>query len=148
MTVETDVVIIGAGFSGLYAAHKFRDELGLDVVGIDAAGGPGGTWWWNRYPGARCDVESVHYSYSFSDEIAKNWQWSERFAAQPEILRYLEYVADTLDVRKDFTFDTRVTATVWDEHDQAVDGDHRGRTHVRHPLRGRRERQPVGGEEA
>ncbi|MDN5746656.1 MAG: NAD(P)/FAD-dependent oxidoreductase, partial [Nocardioidaceae bacterium] len=115
MTVETDVVIIGAGFSGLYGVHKFRDELGLKVVGIDAAEGPGGTWWWNRYPGARCDIESVHYSYSFSDEIQKNWQWSERFAAQPEILRYLEYVADTLDVRKEFDFGTRVVSTVWDE---------------------------------
>lgn len=118
MSTETDVVVIGAGFAGLYATHKFRDELGLSVVGFDAAGGPGGTWWWNRYPGARCDIESVHYSYSFSDEIQRGWHWSERFAAQPEILAYLEYVADTLDVRKEFTFGTRVVSTVWNDDTQ------------------------------
>ena len=113
-----DVVIVGAGFSGLYAVHKFRDELGLDVKGFEAAGGPGGTWWWNRYPGARCDIESIHYSYSFSEEIQKRWQWSERFASQPEILAYLEFVADTLDVRRSFTFDTRVTSAVWSDEDK------------------------------
>lgn len=118
MRTETDVIVIGAGFSGLYAAHKFRDGLGLSVAGFEAAGGPGGTWWWNRYPGARCDIESVHYSYSFSDEIQKGWQWSEKYAAQPEILRYLEYVADKLDVRKVFTFGTRVVSTVWNEDSQ------------------------------
>jgi cation diffusion facilitator CzcD-associated flavoprotein CzcO/acetyl esterase/lipase len=115
MRTSCDVAVIGAGFAGLYAVHKFRDQLGLSVAGFDAAGGPGGTWWWNRYPGARCDIESVHYSYSFSDEIQRNWQWSERYAAQPEILAYLEYVADTLNVRKDFTFGTRVVSAVWND---------------------------------
>ncbi|WP_268967199.1 flavin-containing monooxygenase [Zavarzinia marina] len=115
MAVNYDVVVVGAGFSGLYAMHKFRDQMGLKVKGFEAAGGPGGTWWWNRYPGARCDIESLHYSYSFSEEIQKRWQWSERFAAQPEILSYLEFVADTLDLRKDFTFDIRVTSAVWDD---------------------------------
>jgi cation diffusion facilitator CzcD-associated flavoprotein CzcO len=118
MNTESDVIVIGAGFAGRYATHKFRDELGLTVRGFDAAGGPGGTWWWNRYPGARCDIESVHYSYSVSEQIQRGWQWSERFAAQPEILAYLEYVADTLDVRREFTFNTRVSATVWDEQTQ------------------------------
>ncbi|HYF26207.1 MAG TPA: alpha/beta hydrolase fold domain-containing protein [Baekduia sp.] len=115
MGSDHDVVVIGAGFAGLYAVHKLRDELGLDVQGFDAAGGPGGTWWWNRYPGARCDFESVHYSYSFSDELQREWRWSERFAAQPEILAYLEWVADRLDVRKAFRFSTRITSLVWDD---------------------------------
>ena len=110
-----DVVIIGAGFAGIYAMHKLRNEQGLSVRGFDAAGGPGGTWWWNRYPGARCDIPSIHYSYSFSDEIQREWRWSERYAALPEILRYLEFVADKLDVRRSFQFSTRVTAIVWDE---------------------------------
>lgn len=115
MQIQVDAVVIGAGFAGIYAVHKLRDQLGLSVQGFDTAGGVGGTWWWNRYPGARCDIESVHYSYSFSDEIQREWQWTEKFAAQPEILRYLEFVADKLDVRKSFTFNARVTSTVWDE---------------------------------
>ena len=115
MAKEADVIVVGSGFTGIYAVHKLRDELGLTVQGFDAAGGVGGTWWWNRYPGARCDIESVHYSYSFSEEIQKEWQWSERYSAQPEILRYLEFVADKLDVRKAFQFSTRVTSMVWNE---------------------------------
>jgi cation diffusion facilitator CzcD-associated flavoprotein CzcO/acetyl esterase/lipase len=115
MIDERDVVVIGAGFSGLYAVHKFRDQLGLDVQGFDAAGGVGGTWWWNRYPGCRCDFESIHYSYSFSEELQLQWEWSERFASQPEILAYLGWVADKLDLRKSFRFDTRVTSATWDE---------------------------------
>lgn len=117
MPQHHDIVVIGAGFAGLYAVHKFRDELGLAVKGFDAAGGVGGTWWWNRYPGARCDIESVHYAYSFSEEIQKRWTWSERFAAQPEILAYLEFVADTLDLRRAFSFETRITSAVWDDED-------------------------------
>lgn len=115
MNIQKDVVVVGAGFAGLYAVHKLRDELGLDVQAFDAGGGPGGTWWWNRYPGARCDFESVHYSYSFSPEIQREWEWTERFAAQPEILSYLEWVADRLDLRRSFKFNTRVTSIVWDE---------------------------------
>ncbi|NKX52868.1 NAD(P)/FAD-dependent oxidoreductase, partial [Arthrobacter deserti] len=75
----------------------------------------GGTWYWNRYPGARCDIESVHYSYSFSDELQQEWEWSEKFAAQPEILRYLNHVADRFDLRRSIQFNTRVTSMVWDE---------------------------------
>lgn len=115
MSTEYDAIIIGAGFAGIYAAHKLRDDLGLNVLGLDAAGGVGGTWWWNRYPGARCDIESIHYAYSFSEEIQREWRWSERYAAQPEILNYLEFVADKLDVRSAFRFGTRVTSMVWDD---------------------------------
>jgi cation diffusion facilitator CzcD-associated flavoprotein CzcO len=111
---DYDAIVIGAGFAGLYALHKLRDQLGMSVRGYEAASGVGGTWYWNRYPGARCDIESVHYSYSFSEELQQEWQWSERFAAQPEILRYLNHVADRFDLRKDIMFDTRVNSMVWD----------------------------------
>jgi cation diffusion facilitator CzcD-associated flavoprotein CzcO/acetyl esterase/lipase len=113
--MEYDVIVIGAGFAGLYATHKLRDELGLNVRSFDAGGGPGGVWWWNRYPGARCDIESVYYSYSFSDEIQREWEWTERFASQPEIKAYLEFVADKLDLLRSFTFNTRIIATTWSD---------------------------------
>ena len=112
---DYDVVVVGSGFAGLYAVYKFRDQLGLSVRGFEAAAGVGGTWYWNRYPGARCDIESVHYSYSFSEELQQEWVWSERFAAQPEILRYLNHVADRFDLRRDITFNTRVSSMVWDD---------------------------------
>jgi cyclohexanone monooxygenase len=109
-----DVVIVGAGASGLYALHRLRG-LGFAVTVLDAAGGVGGTWWWNRYPGARCDIESLTYSYSFDEELQQEWRWSERYAAQPEILRYLEHVADRFDLRRDIRFETRVVAAQFDE---------------------------------
>ncbi|WP_032405604.1 flavin-containing monooxygenase [Rhodococcoides fascians] len=115
METHHDVVVIGSGFSGLYAVHKFRDQLGLSVQGFDAAAGVGGTWWWNRYPGARCDVMSVHYSFSFSDEIQREWLWSEKFPAQPEILAYLRFVSDKLDLARSFEFESRVTSLDWDD---------------------------------
>jgi cation diffusion facilitator CzcD-associated flavoprotein CzcO/acetyl esterase/lipase len=115
MGPDHDVVVVGAGFTGLYAVHKVRDELGLTVQGFEAGGGVGGTWYWNRYPGARCDFESVHYSYSFSEELQREWEWSERFASQPEILAYLEWVAGKLDVHRPFRFNTRVTSLTWDD---------------------------------
>ena len=87
-TIVRDVVIVGAGFAGLYMLHRVR-ELGFSARVFEAAGGVGGTWYWNRYPGARCDVESLEYSYSFSEGLRREWQWTERYAAQPEILRYL-----------------------------------------------------------
>jgi len=111
---DHDVIIVGAGFAGIYGIHKFRDQLGLRVHAFDAASDVGGTWYWNRYPGARVDIESVHYSYSFSEELQQDWHWSERYPAQPEILRYLEHVADRFDIRKDVTFGTRVTSVDWD----------------------------------
>ncbi len=111
---QTDVVIIGAGFGGMYMLHRVRG-LGLSAIVFDVAGGVGGTWYWNRYPGARCDVESMQYSYSFSKELQQEWEWSEIFAGQPEILRYANYVADRLDLRRDMRFETRVTGAVFDE---------------------------------
>jgi len=114
--VETfDAVVIGAGFSGLYALHRLRDQMGLSARVFDIAGDVGGTWYWNRYPGARCDIESIHYSYSFSEELQQEWTWSERFAAQPEILRYLNHVADRFDLRKDIQFNTQITSLVWND---------------------------------
>ncbi|MCW3041333.1 MAG: putative flavoprotein involved in transport [Solirubrobacterales bacterium] len=112
---DVDVVVVGAGFAGLYATHRFRNLLGLRVQSFEAGSGPGGTWYWNRYPGARCDFESVHYSYSFDEELQREWKWSERFSAQPEILRYLEHVADRFDLRRSYAFDTRVVSLEWDD---------------------------------
>jgi cation diffusion facilitator CzcD-associated flavoprotein CzcO len=109
-----DVVVVGAGFAGLYALHKFR-QRGLSVIAFEAAPDVGGTWYFNRYPGARCDVESVDYSYSFSDELQQQWTWTEKYAAQPEILAYLNWVTDKLDLRRDITFNTRVASAVLDE---------------------------------
>jgi cation diffusion facilitator CzcD-associated flavoprotein CzcO len=111
---QVDAVVVGAGFAGLYMLHRLRG-LGLSARILEAATGVGGTWFWNRYPGARCDIESLEYSYSFSEDLDREWQWSERYASQPEILRYLNYVADRLDLRRDIDFETRVTSAVFDE---------------------------------
>ncbi|TWH37913.1 MULTISPECIES: flavin-containing monooxygenase [Rhodococcus] len=113
-TTSYDVVVVGAGIAGLYAIHRFRSQ-GLTVRAFEAASGVGGVWYWNRYPGARCDVESIDYSYSFSPELEQEWNWSEKYATQPEILAYLEHVADRFDLRRDIRFDTRVTSAVLDE---------------------------------
>jgi len=109
-----DVVIVGAGFAGMYMLHRVRG-LGLSARVYEAGSGVGGTWYWNRYPGARCDVESMEYSYQFSDELQQEWHWSERFATQPEILRYADHVADRFGLRDDIQFDTRVTGAEFDE---------------------------------
>ena len=112
--MSTDAIVIGAGFAGLYAAHRCLSQ-GLTVLGIEAAPSVGGTWYWNRYPGARCDVESVDYSYSFDEELQSDWTWTERFAAQPEILAYLDHVADRFDLRRHYQFDTEVVGAQFDE---------------------------------
>jgi cyclohexanone monooxygenase len=109
-----DVVVVGAGFAGMYMLHRLRG-LGFTARVYEQGGGVGGTWYWNRYPGARCDVESMQYSYSFSEELQQQWDWSERYAPQPEILRYANHVADRFDLRPDIQFDTRVDAAVFDE---------------------------------
>jgi cation diffusion facilitator CzcD-associated flavoprotein CzcO len=109
-----DAVVVGAGFAGLYALHKLRSQ-GLSVRVYEAAPEVGGTWYYNRYPGARCDVESVDYCYSFSNELQQEWTWTEKYATQAEILRYMNWVADKLDLRSGITFNTRVTSAVLDE---------------------------------
>jgi cation diffusion facilitator CzcD-associated flavoprotein CzcO len=125
-----DAVIVGAGFSGLYQLYRLR-ELGLSVRVIEAGGGVGGTWYWNRYPGARCDSESYTYCYSFSEELLQEWNWSERFASQPEMLRYLEFVADKFDLRQDISFNCRVSAAIYDETSNEWDIEIDHRLHVR-----------------
>ena len=111
-----DVVVVGAGFAGMYMLHRLRGQ-GFSVRVYEQGDGVGGTWYWNRYPGARCDVESMQYSYSFSDELQQEWDWSERYAPQPEILRYANHVADRFNLRPDIQFSTRVERAVFDEGD-------------------------------
>jgi len=110
-----DALVIGAGFSGLYQLYCLRDRLGLSVQVLEVAAGVGGTWYWNRYPGARCDSESHSYCYSFSEELMREWEWSERYPGPPEILRYLNHVADRFDLKRDIRFNTRVTSAHYDE---------------------------------
>jgi cyclohexanone monooxygenase len=109
-----DVVVVGAGFAGMYMLHRLRG-LGFSVRVYEQGDGVGGTWYWNRYPGARCDVESMQYSYSFSDELQQEWDWSERYAPQPEILKYANHVADRFKLRPDIQFNTRVDRAEFDE---------------------------------
>ncbi len=108
-----DAVVVGAGLAGLYALHRLR-ALGLRVRVYEAGSGIGGTWFWNRYPGARCDVESMEYSYSFSEDLQQDWKWPERYGTQPEILRYINHVADRFDLRRDIQLDTRIRAATFD----------------------------------
>jgi len=109
-----DALVIGAGFAGLYQLLCLRDRLGLSVRTLEAGAGVGGTWYWNRYPGARCDSESHSYCYTFSEDLMKEWEWSERYPEQPEIMRYLNHVADRFDLKRDISFNTRVTAAHYD----------------------------------
>ncbi|GAA4481996.1 NAD(P)/FAD-dependent oxidoreductase [Rhodococcus olei] len=118
MSAETrpykDVLVVGAGFGGLYAVHAAR-QAGLDVLCLEAGAGVGGTWYFNRYPGARCDVESIDYSYSFDDDLQNEWVWSERYATQPEILRYINHVAERFDLLRSIRLDTRIVSACFDE---------------------------------
>ena len=111
---QFDALVIGAGFSGLYMLHRLR-QLGIRTRVLEMAENVGGTWLFNRYPGARCDIESIEYSYSFSEEIQQEWVWTESMPAQPEIEAYLNFVADRLDLRRDIQFDTKVVAMTFDE---------------------------------
>ncbi|MFI4933511.1 MAG: flavin-containing monooxygenase [Caulobacterales bacterium] len=111
---EVDAVVVGAGFGGLYMLHRLR-EAGFSVQGFEAGDNVGGTWYWNRYPGARCDVPSLYYSYTWDEELQKTWRWSEKYAAQPEILRYAGHVADRFDLRPLIAFETRVLSATFDE---------------------------------
>jgi len=110
-----DALVVGAGFSGLYQLYSLRDRLGLSAQLLEAGGGVGGTWYWNRYPGARCDSESHSYCYSFSEELLQDWVWSERYPGQTEIMRYLNHVADRFDLKRDIRLNSRVTAAHYDE---------------------------------
>jgi cation diffusion facilitator CzcD-associated flavoprotein CzcO len=129
----TDAIVIGAGFAGLYMLYRLR-ERGFTVRGFEAGGGVGGTWYWNRYPGARCDSESMYYSYSFLAGLEQEWPLLERYPGQPEILRYLEHVADRLRLREDFTFDTRITRAAYDAKANlwTVQADNGLRAHARY----------------
>jgi cation diffusion facilitator CzcD-associated flavoprotein CzcO len=111
---DFDAVVVGAGFAGLYMLHKLRG-MGFRVRVFEEGSGVGGTWFWNRYPGARCDVESMEYSYQFDEALQQGWEWTERYATQPEILRYLDHVADRFDLRRDIQLETQVTAAHYDE---------------------------------
>ncbi len=121
MTVETqaqgidvEVVVVGAGMAGLYLLHKFRG-IGVSAIALDTADDVGGTWYWNRYPGARCDIQSLDYQYTFDPELEQDWEWSEKYTTQPEILKYLNHVADRYDLRRDIRFETPVERAVWDD---------------------------------
>lgn len=113
-SLDFDAIVVGAGFSGLYMLYRLR-EAGFSIRVFEAGNDVGGVWYWNRYPGARCDIDSIYYNYTFSDELIQEWTWSQRFADQPEILRYLNFVADKFKLRTDIQFRTRVLAAVFDE---------------------------------
>ena len=125
-----DALVVGAGFAGLYALKKLRED-GLRVHAVEAGDGVGGTWFHNRYPGARCDIESLDYSYSFDEDLQQEWEWSERYAGQPELLAYLEHVAHRFDLMRDISLSTRVTAMAWDETAQEWEATLSDGTHVR-----------------
>ena len=109
-----DAVIVGAGFAGLYMLHRLRG-LGLTARIYEQGDDVGGTWYWNRYPGARCDAESLAYSFGFSEELEQEWQWSERYSPQPEILQYAKHVAERFDLLRDIRFGCRVISVQWNE---------------------------------
>ncbi len=109
-----DAIVLGGGFGGMHMLYQLR-ELGFKAIALEAGSDVGGAWYWNRYPGARCDVESLVYCYSFSPIIDAEWKWSERYSAQPEIPRYMRFVCDRLDLRKDIRFNSRLVKAVFDE---------------------------------
>jgi len=115
---KLDAIVVGAGVAGLYAIYRLR-KLGLKVRAYEAGSGVGGTWFWNRYPGCRCDIESMEYSYSFSNELQQEWRWPERYGTQPEILRYINHVADRFDLRRDVQLNTRITSALFDSKTNA-----------------------------
>ena len=115
-----DAVIVGAGFAGIYMLHRLRG-MGFSARVIEKGTDVGGTWYWNRYPGARCDVESLDYQYSFSEDLQQEWDWTERYATQPEILKYASHVTEKFDLRRDMQFETSVTSATFDESDSHWD---------------------------
>ena len=143
MTVGTrshyEVIVVGAGVAGIYQIKRLAD-LGVDALVLDAAPDLGGTWYWNRYPGARFNSESYTYGYSFSRELLDEWHWKERFSAQPENLRYLNYVADKFDLRKYMQFNCKVGQALFDEADRFVAPEARRRPRADMPVRHSRDR--------
>src|SRR5579862_1733958 len=111
--LRLDAIVVGGGLAGLYALYRLR-KIGLTARAFEAGSGVGGTWFWNRYPGARCDVESMEYSYAFDEDLQQEWHWPERYGTQPEILRYINHVADRFDLRRDVILNTRVTSATFD----------------------------------
>ena len=109
-----EVAIVGAGFAGMYMLHRLR-ELGVSTRVYETGSGGGGTWYWNRYPGARCDVESMQYSYQFSDKLQQEWEWPEKYSPQADILHYANHVADRFDLRRDIQFNTRIVSAIFNE---------------------------------
>lgn len=122
---DLDVIVVGAGFGGMYLLHRFR-QMGLRARAFEVGDDVGGTWYWNRYPGARVDVESMQYSYQFDEDLQQEWEWSEKYSPQPEILRYAQHVADRFDLRRDIQFNTRITAAHFDDanEDWLITTDH------------------------
>ena len=145
--LDYDAIIIGAGMSGLYQLYRLR-ELGLRVRVLEAGTNVGGTWYWNRYPGARFDSESYSYGYSFSKELLAEWDWSEHFAGQPETLRYLNHVADKFDLRRDIQFRSRVTAAIYDEDARSWTITLEDGSRVSQPLPDHRDRPVVDADAA
>jgi cation diffusion facilitator CzcD-associated flavoprotein CzcO len=133
VSAELDVVVVGAGFSGLYMLYKLRQQ-GMSAKVFEAGDDVGGTWYWNKYPGARCDVESMHYSFSFDPELEQEWEWTEKYPSQPEIHAYLQHVAERHDLRKDIVFQTRVTEAHFDENSSrwTIRTDHGNETSARY----------------
>ncbi len=142
---EVDVVVVGAGFSGLYLLHRLR-TLGFTARVFDTAGDVGGTWYWNRYPGARCDIPTTDYAYSFDPELEDEWTWSEKYATQPEILAYLRHVADRYDLRRDITFSTPGHVGRLGRRRGPLGGAHRRRRGGQLPLLRHGQRLPVGAQ--
>ena len=130
-----DVVVVGAGFSGLYLLHRLRKD-GFAVHVIEAGDDVGGTWYWNRYPGARCDIMSLDYSMSFDPQLQQEWHWPERYSAQPDILVYARHIAERFDLRRDISFGVKVTAATFDEGSDrwTVEGDDGRRWNARHVI--------------
>ena len=125
---ECDVLVVGAGFAGMYLLHKLR-PLGFKVKVIEAGADVGGTWFWNRYPGARVDIQSLEYSMSFDSQLERDWTWTEKYAPQPELLKYARHIAERYDLRKDIAFETRAQSATWDEQTERwTIGTSRGET--------------------
>ena len=143
-----DALVVGAGFGGIYMLHKLRNDLGLDAVAIDKAGGVGGTWYWNKYPGALSDSESFVYQYSFDRDLYAQTPWKTKYVRQPEILEYLNGVVDRYDLRDHIALETAHDRRVVRRGRRHLDRAHRPRHHLRVPLPGQRSRTAVGDQRA